>query len=364
MASDKHLADPIVDRFMNDSIMPVSYKYLDKQRLMGDAQADALIREVFLTHDQTKLYALLKVPEAELNNQPDSILKNFLLDTKMLPAWFDVKRLQRGQSLFKQYALEMMTLLGAMSLPYCYAASPGNKALYLSDKMRNAPGKRLIDTASFVIAVLTPGSFSENGTGHVHINKVRLIHALSRYYIKKHPTWTMDWGVPINQEDMAGTNLAFSYVILLGLQQSGYILSDREKEDFIFLWRYIGYQMHLDEDLLPSSFSEARQLANMIQKRNFKKTDEGITLTRELLNYYKQSVPPDQADLVPSQIRFYLGNEVADYIGIPADPMRDKLAASVTTFKSAQNLFSMPPDSYAKMLVQHEQLRKRFATAD
>ncbi|NOS92396.1 MAG: DUF2236 domain-containing protein [Cyclobacteriaceae bacterium] len=344
--------------------MPVAYTYLDEHRLKGDAQADALIQEIFQVQMQSQLYALLKVPENAIRDQPDSTLKRFLLEVKPQPDWFNVKRLQRGQSLFKQYALEMMTLLGAMSLPYCYAASPGNKALYLSDKMRNAPGKRLMDTASFVIAVLTPGSFSENGTGHIQINKVRLIHALSRYYIQKHPSWTMDWGVPINQEDMSGTNLAFSYVILLGLQQSGYILSEREKEDFIFLWRYIGYQMHLDEELLPSSFSEARQLANAIQQRNFKKTDEGITLTRELLNYYKQSVPADQADLVPSQIRFYLGNEVAECIGIPADPLRDRLAASVTTFRSLQNLLSIPPDSYAKMLVQHEQLRKSFAIAD
>ncbi len=344
--------------------MVASNKQLDAQRSVGDTQAEALIEKIMTNQQQAELYALLKLDTAEIDRQPETEIKNFLLASQPKPLWYNEKRLQRGQSLFKHYALEMMTLLGAMSLPYCYAASPGNKALYLSDKMRNAPGKRLMDTASFVIAVLTPGSFSENGKGHIHINKVRLIHALSRYYIQKHPTWTMEWGVPINQEDMAGTNLAFSYVILLGMQLSGYILSEREKEDFIFLWRYIGYQMYVDEALLPSSFLEARQLANTIQQRNFKKTDEGITLTRELLNYYKQSVPPDQADLVPSQIRFYLGNEVAEYIGIPSDPLRDKLAASASTFRSMQNLISTPTDSYAKMLVQHELLRKRFATTD
>jgi hypothetical protein len=343
--------------------MIASNKQLDAQRLVGDLEADELIEKIMTHQWQGELYSLLKLDVVDIERQSESETKNFLITTKPKPLWYNEKQLQRGQSLFKQYALEMMTLLGAMSLPYCYAASPGNKALYLSDKMRNAPGKRLMDTASFVIAVLTPGSFSENGKGHIHINKVRLIHALSRYYIQKHPTWTMDWGVPINQEDMAGTNLAFSYVILLGMQLSGYILSEREKEDFIFLWRYIGYQMHVDEALLPTSFLEARQLANAIQQRNFRKTDEGITLTRELLNYYRQSVPPDQADLVPSQIRFYLGNEVAEYIGIPADPLRDKLAASVTTFRSLQNLLSIPGDSYAKMLVQHEQLRKRFTIA-
>jgi len=340
--------------------MLVTKNDLDAQRLVGDTIADELIEKIVADQRQSELYAFFKLAASEIEHQSDSDIKNFLLTPNTEPSWFDAKRIQRGQILFKNYALEMMALLGAMSLPYCYAASPGNKALYLSDKMRNAPGKRLMDTASFVIDVLTPGSLDEQSTGHIHINKVRLIHALSRYYIRKHPTWTMDWGLPINQEDMAGTNLAFSYVILLGMQQSGYILSPREKEDFLFVWRYIGYQMRINEALLPSSFQEARQLANTIQSRNFKKTEEGITLTRELLDYYKVSVPPEQADLVPSQIRFYLGSEVAEYIGIASDPLRDKLAVSVSTFKSVQNLLSPQPDSYQKMLAQHALLKKKF----
>ncbi len=341
--------------------MTVTTNFLDSQRLKGDPEADALIDKIFSVGQQGLLYGLFKLDEKAIQLEPDSDLKKFFIEQKPKPSWFNPKRLQKGQQLFKQYALEMMALLGAMSLPYCYAASPGNKALYLSDKMRNSPGKRLMDTASFVIAVLTPGTLEDGETGHVHINKVRLIHALSRYYLRKLPSWNMDWGVPINQEDMAGTNLAFSYVILLGMQQSGFILSEREKEDFLYAWRYIGYQMNIDEALLPSSFQEARQLATTIKIRNFKKTEEGIILTKELLSYYKVSVPPDQADLVSSQIRFYLGNEVAEYIGISSDPVRDKLAATVSTFKSLQSLLSIQPDSYEKMLAQHSLLKKKFA---
>ncbi|MCA4895368.1 MAG: DUF2236 domain-containing protein [Cytophagales bacterium] len=340
--------------------MVTSSKFLDSQRLHGDPEADALIDATFAANQQIVLYGLFKLDEKSIESQPDSELKKFLINQKPKPAWFNQKRLQKGQQIFKQYALEMMALLGAMSLPYCYAASPGNKALYLSDKMRNSPGKRLLDTASFVISVLTPGTLENGETGHIHINKVRLIHALSRYYLRKQPTWNMEWGVPINQEDMAGTNLAFSYVILLGMQQSGYILSDKEKEDFLFTWRYIGYQMNIDEALLPSSFLEARQLATTIKIRNFKKTEEGIILTKELLSYYKVSVPRDQSDLVSSQIRFYLGNEVAEYIGIVSDPIRDKLAATVSTIKSLQSLLSVKPDSYQKMLSQHSLLKKKF----
>jgi hypothetical protein len=342
--------------------MIVTGNFLDNQRLKGDDEADALVKSIFNANQQAVLFGLFKLDEKSIQLQPDSDVQRFLITQKPKPVWFSQKRLQKGQQLFKQYALEIMALLGAMSLPYCYAASPGNKALYLSDKMRNSPGKRLIDTASFVIAVLTPGTLEDGEAGNIHINKVRLIHALSRYYLRKQPTWNMDWGVPINQEDMAGTNLAFSFVILLGMQQSGFILSEKEKEDFLFAWRYIGYQMNIDEAMLPSSFLEARQLANTIKTRNFRKTEEGIILTAELLNYYKLSVPPEQAELVPSQIRFYVGNEVAEYIGLPLDPIRDRIAETVNTFQSLKNMLSVQPDSFQKMLIQHSLLKKKFSS--
>jgi hypothetical protein len=340
--------------------MPVTSNFLDRQRLKGDEEADVLIEKIFTTNQQGVLYGLFKLELKEIERQSDSDLKKFLVTKKQKPVWFNQTRVLRGQQLFKQYALEMMALLGALSLPYCYAASPGNKALYLSDKMRNSPGKRLMDTASFVIAVLTPVLLEEGETGYLHINKVRLIHALSRYHLRKHPTWNMEWGVPINQEDLAGTNLAFSYMILVGMQQSGFILSDKEKEDFLFTWRYIGYQMGIDEALLPASFLDARQLTATIKKRNFKKTEEGAILTAELLSFYKLSVPPEQAALVPSQIRFYLGKEVAEYIGLPSDRIRDRVAATVGTFKSLQSMMSGPPNSYQEMLSKHMLLKKKF----
>lgn len=340
-------------------LMKTSKQFLDKKRLQGDAVADALIATTFSKGKQSTLYALLKMEEEEVTRQSDTAIKKFLSSQKATPEWYDAKRIKNGQRLFQHYASEMMALLGVMSLPYCYAASPGNKALYLSDKMRNSPGKRLMDTAAFVIEVLTPGSL-DDGKSHIAISKVRLIHALSRYYLTQQPQWSMKWGVPINQEDMAGTNLAFSYVILLGMQQSGFILSAKEKEDFLFTWRYIGYLLNIDEDLLPTTFTEARQLTDVIKKRNFRKTEEGIQLTNELLGYYQMNVPSWQGVLIRSQVRSYLGDEVAGYVGIQRDRLRDRITSSLRSFQSLQNMLMVKEGSYQKMLFQHSLLKKKI----
>lgn len=341
--------------------MKVTTNFLDRQRLTGDPEADALIAATFEAQKQGVLYDLFKRKEKEIESLPNSNLKKFLTTQKPKPAWFNQQHLQKGQQVFQHYAQEMMVLLGAMALPYCYAGSPGNKALYLSDKMRSSPGKRLMDTASFVIGVLTPGTLEVGATGIIHINKVRLIHAVSRFYLKKQSAWNMDWGMPINQEDMAGTNLAFSFIILQGMRKSGYLLSSQEEEDFLFTWRYIGYQLNIDDHLLPSSYQEAYQLTQAIKQRNFKKTEEGIALTQELVHYYEANTPSWQAALIPSQIRWYLGDEVADCIGLSKDLLRDRLADSMSTFKSLRNIFSVQPDSYQTMLLQHSLFKKKVS---
>jgi hypothetical protein len=333
--------------------------FLNECRQKGDDTADALIANVFAEGTQANLFAMLKLERLALLAQPESAVKTFLLASTEKPTWFAVDRLHNGQRLFEAYALEMMTLLGAMALPYCYAASPGNKALYLSDKMRSMPGKRLMDTAAFVIAVLTPGNLTEKEIGVTHINRVRLIHALSRYYVQRHPEWKAEFGIPINQEDMAGTNLAFSYIILMGLIQSGFAISKQQKEDFTYAWRYIGYVMGINEDLLPSSFAEAAQLTYTIERRNFAKTEEGITLTSELLDYYKANVPGWRASLIESQIRLYVGNAVAEYIGLGSHPIRDRVASWMGDFQSLKNLLTIKTGTYGEMLMQHELFRKK-----
>jgi hypothetical protein len=342
--------------------MKCDEQFLNQCRNEGDSQADKLIADVFREGGQSTMYQLLKRKEGEIYKTAESPARTFLLSRKEVPVWLDLKSLARGQRLFEQYALEIMTLLGVMALPYCYAGSPGNKALYLSDKMRNAPGKRLMDTAAFVIAVLTPGNLHANHSGHTHINKVRLIHALSRYYLKQHSDWRMEWGMPINQEDLAGTNLAFSYIILSGMQQSGIVLSQKEKEDFILTWRYIGYLLNINEEVLPSSFSEAARLTYIIKKRNFRKTEEGVALTSELLNYYKASVAPLQAELASSQIRFYVGNEIAEYIGLVADPVRDSVTSFLSNFHSLKKMLTSSNPTYREMLSQHSLMKKKIGT--
>ncbi len=336
-----------------------NYSFLDKQRTVGDLDADKLVSSIFKQNRQAELYQFFALSEKEFM-QGNSLANIFLQIQKQQPTWYDEDRIIKGQTIFENYAMSIMTLLGVMSLPYCYAASPGNKALYLTEKMRKSPGKRLAETGEFTISVLRRGSLQKNQAGIFHITKTRLIHSMARYYLQK-DSWDKSWGIPINQEDMAGTNMAFSYVILTGLQLSGIILSQQQKEDFLFVWRYIGYHLGIEESLLPENFQEARALSETIKKRTLQKTEEGIILTQELVNYYKSVLPKRQAEFVESQIRYYLGNEVAEYIGMPAYSLKDRLVNFTNSFKELENIFSVPKNSMNELTQNYQRMKSKSA---
>lgn len=337
--------------------------FLDQQRMLADEEADRLVYAFFEQGEQMQIYQAFSLPLRELKEATlPSDLKTFLTAQREEPQWLDWELLRKGQAFFYEQAQPIMTLLGALSLPYCYAASPGNKALFLSEKMRKTTHKRLLDTADFIIEVCRPGAFEEEGVGYLFVRKIRFIHAISRYYIKQRTQWnTKKWGEPINMEDAAGTNLAFSYLILQGLKKGGYPVQPEEMESFLHLWKYIGYLMGLDERLLPNDMYEAFQLEYAIRKRHFKPSKEGKTLTRELLDYYKTIVlGPKEAYLMDAQVRYLLGKEVADCLGIPSHPMRDTLVRAINFTREAAMPFVHKTPTFEQMLANQQMLKAKM----
>lgn len=331
--------------------------FLNQQRNVGDREADALIDLAFLEGRKNELYDKLSLADEEiLKLSTCDPISSFLISHRSVPEWYSIDKIHAGQRVFKKYALDIMTLLGVLALPYCYAASPGNKALYMTAKMRKSPGKRLVETAEFIINVMSPGSFDKPGTGHVQINKVRLIHAMVRYYLAK-GNWNAEWGLPVNQEDMAGTNLAFSYIILIGLTRTAFALTVQEQESFLHVWRYIGYQMHITDELLPINMDEARLLETKIKQRHFKFSEEGKVLTEELINHYKSYFPAIASYFVPAQMRYLLGPEISELLGLKPEPIKDELLRSINAIAETVNQFYINPTGFEKMLANHEKLK-------
>src|SRR5262249_52930088 len=146
-------------------------------------------------------------------------LRAYIEETSRMPRWADGRALARSQEHFTRHGPWIILALHCASLPYCYGAAKGVKALYLTDKFQRTPWRRLLNTAQFLIDVMAIGRFTPDGHGLRSAQKVRLVHAALRLRLTRDGRWDPAWGVPINQEDLAGTLLSFSIVVLDALEK-------------------------------------------------------------------------------------------------------------------------------------------------
>ncbi|MEQ8534120.1 MAG: oxygenase MpaB family protein [Imperialibacter sp.] len=315
---------------------------LEKFRLIGDPPADAVVEVI--QRDMPELWGSGKWKNFSLNSQqPDDSwpkeLINFINQNEALPQNSLPKHLKSAQEFFSKHQPLILLCLGLYSLPYCYAAANGAKVLYHSKRLREAPGKRLVETCSFVIDVSEPGAFDVHGRGFRSILKVRLMHALTRYYIKNQPFWRASWGLPINQEDMAGTNLAFSLIVLRGLRKLGVDIKGAESKDFLQYWNLIGQWLGIERELLKGSAKEALALEKHIVKRHFSKSVEGTELATALRRHIEVEMRNNSVNLpVSALMEYLLGDEISRILNIQTAPFDKVVAKSFVSLTKIQQL--------------------------
>ncbi|MBT0810199.1 DUF2236 domain-containing protein [Litoribacter ruber] len=302
---------------------------LDELRQRQDPLADQAVLSLLETPGLSETINEWKEIPAQLPVDFPANLKAFLDFYQHDNLTLDPFKLQTSQTFFAKEGNKYMALLGLYSLPYCYAFADGTKVLARSKRILNNPGERLMETAWFVLDAFKPGSFLKNRSSLLTLAKVRLIHAISRYYIQKHDRgWNPEWGKPVNQEDMLGTNLAFSLMVFRGFRKMGKPLSRDMSESLLHYWKAIGYYLGLDVELWPETLHEAGILEKAVRKRHLKFSPEGQLLMDNLLSYYEKGKQPF-APLSKYLVRFFVGEEVADTLNIPKGPIPDNLTLAL-----------------------------------
>jgi len=296
---------------------------LDDKRLSGDSEADLFIAQVFAdASKKTQLQQWLsgKAGATHLNQLQNFFPEyTFIKNARELPSWADPRLIKSGSVFFAKHSETIMSLLGLLSLPYCYTGANGSMVLYLSELIRKQTTKRLYDTAVFVWEVMGPDAFGENGNAYEEILKVRIMHAAVRYYTLQGGKWDDAWGTPINQEDMAGTNLSFSLIVIRGLRMLGFSVNQADQSAFMHIWAIVGYLTGLNENLIPANSKKAQQLDTIIKQRQFCTSAHGKELTQSLIEHIlKINKTKATANDILGLMRYLLGREIADMLGIEA----------------------------------------------
>ncbi len=299
--------------------------FLEAQRSVGDPPADAVIAELFagggggVSTVSRLLRDLVDNDDIPAASLPAAVREYFAGGA--LPAWADRAAIARSSQLFHRLAPQIILLLHTMSLPYCYAARRGVQVLARTGRLQSGAQRRVLETAQFVLDVMAPGGLDHDpgrfGAGLRSAQKVRLMHATIRHFIRADPGWDPGWGTPINQEDLAGTLVSFSGVILSGLGRLGVDLDPGERDDYIHTWNVVGSLLGVDERLMAADMPAAERLIARIADRHHETCPEGQMMTRALLDYMAYNLPGNALDGLPALlVHECCGPRIAAILGV------------------------------------------------
>ena len=298
---------------------------VDDLRHAGDPSADAVIEELARTDQVRTVSDVLR--SLTYNDQPvpaelPASIGRWLDEHCVLPDWVDRDRLERGSAVVVEHGPQVCVALATASLVYCYAGYPGVKVLTFSRRLGHDADRRVGETAQFVLAVVAPGSLDPCGRGIRKIQKVRLLHAAIRYLVMGSGRWDVAAdGVPICQEDLIGTLLSFSWIVVDALRKLGVRIDDQEAEDYHYRWRVIGQMLGIDPAAIPVDLAQAAALTREIARRNHRRSDEGILMTRALFALHANSLPAGFEGAAPALTRYLLGDDVCDARRAAAQPL-------------------------------------------
>jgi hypothetical protein len=314
--------------------------YLDAQREIGDEPADRVIAAVVRNHAIAKVDEMFRslvrndgiVPE----HMPPEV-HAFLDETAALPEWAEPDLIARGENFFDLHWPLIVTFLFCGSLPNAYAAHRGAQVLFLTARLKTQVERRIFETAQFVLDVMAEGGIGPAGHGVRTAQKVRLMHASIRQFILHDPIWQEqwdpEWGVPINQEDLAGTLMTFSIQILDGFKRFRIPVSAEEAEAYLHVWKVIGHVMGVREELIPADVADGYELAYAILDHQKGSSTAGIELTAALLAFMEGKIPVRILRGLPAaMMRRCIDADVADMLAIPRANWTRALVALVDWF--------------------------------
>ncbi|MEV0075390.1 oxygenase MpaB family protein [Nocardia neocaledoniensis] len=235
------------------------WRRLGESLLVGDEPMDRLVDWMVTTgskqtrplFDRALAHGIAAVPEA-----PEP-LREFFTAVETVPGWVDPDTLVRGAKVLLSSGSDGMYFARDVAMIGGYQFSGFNKTLLRTGALEKGSNQRWAETMQWAMDVLSEDALAPLGRGYQSTIRVRLIHGFVRRHVAAMPDWQAeDWGLPINQTDMAATLVGSFIAPTVGGLGMGLLLGPADADAVAHLVRYVGWLLGVEEQWLPHSFRD------------------------------------------------------------------------------------------------------------
>lgn len=312
--------------------------WLSVLRTVGDAPADAYVAKQLADVDSERGEWLASaIAGLRAVDPPDAAwVTAWEREVVEPPPWLDDALLRRGQAVFDDWSFDLTTALFCASLPHAYASGRGAAVLASASELYDPRrvDKRVTLTGQMLLDITVPGGLGVGQVGYRTLRRVRVLHACVRALLllgdaAGNPWPTAARGLPINQQDLMGTQLAFTIAAFDGIERLGYRMSEGDKRAYLHLWSIVGHYLGVTEARRLSDLAVAQHLTQVLLVSQEEASPWGRTLMRTLLEDMATMMPKPLHSLPAALVRRLAGDGVADLLAVPRSPLAPAVAVAV-----------------------------------
>lgn len=238
---------------------PEEWERLGESLLVGDPPMDELLvwMRSFGMPQARRLFELASREGIAAVPDAPGPLRDFFAGVETLPDWLDYDKVCRGQRALRASGADGISLARDVSLLGGYQFSGFNKTLLRTGALEKGSNQRFVETFQWGLDVSAEDGLKPFGVGYQSTLRVRLIHAFVRHHVAAMPDWRLEeWGLPVNQTDMAATMLGSLIAPTLAGMGIGLINSPADLDAIAHHTRYVGWLMGVEDYWLPRSFRD------------------------------------------------------------------------------------------------------------
>jgi len=308
---------------------PEEWQVLGERLTVGDEPMDRLVAWMADTGMERTRPLFERALRDGIGTVPDAPepLREFFDTYEKLPDWVDMDTVRKGQRALRRGGADGMYVARDVSLLGGYQFSGFNKTLVRTGALEKGSNKRFAETMQWAMDVIAEGGLEPLGVGYRSTIRVRLIHSFVRRHVSAMPDWRADeWGLPVNQTDMAATLVGALVAPAVGAAGMGVVLSPSEYRAVAHLTRYVGWLIGVEDRWLPRSFRDSvRVLAHTLSA--LAEPDESskqlaAPMVEDPLAWHYDSLPGLRRRLARAQhlsiTSAFLGRRTVKALGLPS----------------------------------------------
>lgn len=291
-----------------------------------DPEADDLIAKLFDRGEIPRVNQILRGWTKNAQPIPAGLpteLRDFLHHAVQLPEWADHRKLADAVRFNEKRGTYLGVLYGFASGMMSTVIPREARAVYYS-KGGSDMKSRISKTAKLGYDVGSLNAYQPDGEMAVTAVKTRLSHAAVRHLLPQSPHWrqSADEPRPISQADIMVTWHSLPTTVMRNLRTWGVPLDPAESEGFLHSWQVTAYMLGVEDQYIPATWETADLQAQQVLDPILAPTPEGIKLADMLLDLgYNIDLTLLTRGVLGALTRFILGDQVADWLQIPREPV-------------------------------------------